>query len=127
MTESTPPDPTPPESNDTATIKISDEEKTLGIVVHLLPFVSSFIGPLVIYFLKKDASDYVRQQSANVLNFQIFCFVAYIVSLLLIAVFIGALLLPLVAIFWLVFVIIGTIKAVEGTVYKFPVSIPIFK
>ena len=125
MTESTPPESGEP--TESAKIEIANEEKTLGIIVHLLPFVSSFIGPLIIYFLKKDSSDYVRQQSANVLNFQLFCFVAYIVSFILMAVFIGFLLLPLVGIFWLIFVIIGTIKAVEGTVYKFPITIPIFK
>lgn len=121
MTESIP--PTEPEAQPTLT----DEEKTLGIVVHLLPFVSAFIGPLVIYLLKKDSSQYLRQQSANVLNFQIFCALAYVVSFMLMFVFIGVILLPLVAIFWLVFIIIGTVKAAEGNVYQFPVTVPLLK
>jgi uncharacterized protein len=47
------------------------DEKTMGILSHILCLVGGFIAPLVIYLVKKDESAYVREQAKESLNFQI--------------------------------------------------------
>jgi hypothetical protein len=49
--------------------------------------------------------------------------IAAIVCWILFFVLIGMLLLPVLVILWLVFVIIGTIKANEGTTYRYPFAL----
>ena len=49
----------------------TSDEKTLALVCHIVTFVSAFIAPLIIYFLKKDESSFVTSHAKESLNFQI--------------------------------------------------------
>src|ERR1044071_3427188 len=85
-------------------------EKTMAILSHILCIVVGFIAPLVIYLVKKD-SPYVQAHAKESLNFQLTMILAFIVSAILIIVFIGILLIWALAIANLVLVIIATIRA----------------
>ncbi|MFC2160542.1 DUF4870 domain-containing protein [Acidobacteriota bacterium] len=105
------------------------QERNLGMVCHLAALVGfiipfgNIIGPLVIWLLKKDESEFVNDQGKESLNFQITVTILAIVSGILIIIVIGIVLLILVAIFSLVMIILASIKASEGEKYRYPLSI----
>jgi uncharacterized Tic20 family protein len=104
----------------------SEEERQWALFAHLAAFsgfvipFGSIIGPLVIWLIKKDTMPFVNDQGKEALNFNITVAIALAISWVLVFLLIGFVLLPAVAIFWLVFVIIGTIKAHEGVAYRYP-------
>ncbi|HWX67366.1 MAG TPA: DUF4870 domain-containing protein [Rhodanobacter sp.] len=107
----------------------SAEERQWAMFAHLsalaglvMPF-GSIIGPLVIWLIKKDTMPFVNDQGKEALNFNITVAIAAVVCGLLCIVLIGFLLLPVLVVLWLVFVIVGTIKANEGTLYRYPFAL----
>lgn len=105
----------------------SSEEKTLGLLAHIITIVSSFIGPIVIYLVKKDDSEFVANHAKESLNFQITMLLAYIVCFILMFVIIGVFLMGLIGIIDLVLVVVATIKASEGKNYRYPFCIRLIK
>jgi uncharacterized Tic20 family protein len=102
----------------------SQDDKTLGMVMHILCLVGfPIIGPLIIWLMKKDQSPYLDAQGRELLNFQISYFIYAMISFVLIAVLIGIVLLFAVGIASLVFTIIGLVKAADGKVYRFSLCI----
>jgi uncharacterized Tic20 family protein len=90
----------------------------------------NFLGPLIIYLIKKDDDPFVRDQAAEALNFNLSFFiylaVGTIVTFVLIFVIIGLFLLPFLAaliIAWVVFVILGAVRANSGVAYRYPLTI----
>lgn len=102
----------------------TQDERTLGMIAHLITFISSFIGPLVIYLIKKDESPFVAEHAKESLNFQI---TVAIICGVLIVTLIGILLLWIVGIIALVLVIVAGLKANEGKPYKYPFCIRLIK
>ncbi|REK69450.1 DUF4870 domain-containing protein [Paenibacillus paeoniae] len=112
---------------------VSRDDQTFGMLCHLLAFSTfiipfgSIIGPLVIWLIKKDHSPYVNEQGKESLNFQISIMIYCIISSILIILFIGVLLLIAIGIAWFILVILASIKANEGSVYRYPVTIRFIK
>ena len=95
--------------------------------------IGFFIGPLVIWLMKKDTMPFVADQAKEALNFAITVSLACFVLLLLtiMSLGIGALLtIPLmlvIAVGALVLVIIAAIKANEGVAYRYPIALRLVK
>jgi uncharacterized Tic20 family protein len=106
---------------------VSQNAKNMAMLCHLLGFFTSFIGPLIIWLLKKDEDSFVDQQGKEALNFQITIVIASFVAGLLSFLCIGFLLFPVIGILDLVFVIMACIKSSKGEAYKYPVSIRLIK
>lgn len=102
----------------------TSDEKTMAILAHVLTFVAGFVAPLIIYLIKKDQSAFVSSHAKESLNFQI---TVLIVVVALFITVIGILLVWIVGIVALVFVILATIKAGEGKLYKYPFSLKLIK
>ena len=101
----------------------TSDEKTLGIVMHILCLVGfPILGPLVIWLVKKDQSPYLDRQGRELLNFQISYFVYALISFALCFILIGIPLLVIVGVASIVLTIIGIVKAAEGSVYRFPLT-----
>lgn len=107
----------------------SAEERQWAMFAHLsaligfiIPF-GSLIAPLVIWQIKKDTMPFVAEQGKEALNFNITVAIAGVLAWILCFVLVGFLLLPVVAIGWLVFVIIAGIKANEGVAYCYPLCL----
>ena len=109
------------------TQEISQNAKNMAMLCHLLGLFTSFIGPLIIWLLKKDEDSFIDQQGKEALNFQITVAIAFFAAGLLSFLCIGFLLMPVVAILDLVFVIMACIKSSKGEAYKYPVSIRLIK
>jgi len=108
---------------------IPQDQRVVAMLCHLLalagivvPF-GNIIGPLVVWLIKKDESPAVDQAGRESLNFQITMTIAGFVAGLLTFVVIGVLLLPIVAIVWLIFVIVATVKTNGGEPYRYPFAI----
>lgn len=92
-----------------------------------------FIGPLVIWLMKRETMPFVDDQGKEALNFSITVSIACValVILTVMTLGIGALLtIPLlmaIGITSLVFVIIAAIKSHEGVRYRYPVSLRLVK
>jgi uncharacterized Tic20 family protein len=102
----------------------TSDEKTMATLSHVLTIVAGFIAPLIIYLIKKDESTFVAHHAKESLNFQI---TVFIIGFALAITLIGILLIWLLVILALVFVIMATIKASEGKLYKYPFSIRLIK
>ena len=92
-----------------------------------IPF-GHILGPLIIWLIKKDTMPYVDQNGKEAVNFQISMVIYFLAALPLLC---GG---PLIFLVWLplailqvIFVIIATIKANAGEVYKYPMSIRFIK
>src|SRR4051812_13644796 len=116
MTDSVTPPPV-------ATGAVSQDEKTMGMLCHLLAIFTWFLGPLIIWLMKKDTMPFVNDQGKEVINFEITVALAFIVCIILTFVIIGAFLMPIVGIANIVFLIIGTLKAKDGIAYRYPFSL----
>jgi len=106
---------------------VPQNAKNMAMLCHLLGFFTSFIGPLIIWLLKKDEDSFIDQQGKEALNFQITIIIASFAAGLLSFLCIGFLLMPVVAILDLVFVIMACIKSSKGEAYRYPVSIRLIK
>jgi uncharacterized protein len=105
----------------------TQDEKTWGMLSHLSGLLLAFIGPLIIWQTKGKESAWVERQAIEALNFQITIAIAFVASFILTFVVIGACLMPLVGLGALVLSIIAGIKANNGEVYRYPVTLRLIK
>jgi len=110
-----------------AEVKSSPDEKTMAMLAHLLTLFTGFIGPLIIWLIKKDDSDFVNDQGKEALNFGISITIYYFVAALSFLVLIGIILVPAVLIFAIVNIIRGTIAANKGERFRYPLCIRLIK
>ncbi|MBA4196303.1 MAG: DUF4870 domain-containing protein [Chitinophaga sp.] len=103
---------------------VSQDEKNLGLLSHIITLVSSFIAPLIIYILKKNESEFVAAHAKESLNFQI---TIVIVCFICIISIVGILLLWVVGIYSFILVIVATVRASEGRLYKYPFCLRLLK
>ena len=88
----------------------------------VVPFASVF-GPLIVWLLKRDSSQFVDFHGKEALNFQITMSIAYAISFALCFVLIGFFLLPILGIWMVVLVVIAAIKASNGEYFRYPLTI----
>ena len=92
----------------------------------LFPF-GSVIGPLIVWLVKKEEMPLVAEHGRKSLNFQLTMMIAYIVCFMLMFVVVGVILLPLVALFSLIMVVVSAIKANDGKEVNYPMAIEFIK
>ncbi|MGE8077760.1 DUF4870 domain-containing protein [Peribacillus loiseleuriae] len=98
----------------------NQDEKFLAMLIYLISFFTVFIGPLIIWLIKKDSSKFIDYHGREYLNFLISYTIYTFVASLTFLILIGFVLVPVVAIAAFIFTIIGAVKAYEGTEYKIP-------
>lgn len=103
------------------------DSKTMAMLAHLLGIFLGFIGPLIIWLIKKDQSPFVDDQGKESLNFQLMLLIGYVISGFLWCLLIGMLTFPLIWIFGIIFSIIAAMKANEGVAYRYPVNLRLIK
>lgn len=113
----------------------NNDEKTWALVSHfggaagmLVVFgVGGFIAPLIALLAKGNTSPTVRAHAVAALNFQMLWSIIGLVGYALSCVGIGFIIFPIVAIIGIIFGIIAGIKANEGQLYRYPLSINMIK
>jgi uncharacterized Tic20 family protein len=105
------------------------QERTWGMVAHLaalsmfiIPF-GNIIGPLVVWLIKKDESEFVNDQGKESLNFQISITIYCFVSAVLILVVIGIFLLIALGVLAIVLIIVAAVKANSGEKFRYPLTL----
>ena len=113
---------------------LTSDQKNWGVYCHLasflgifLPALGNFLGPGLIWLLKKDEQPFVADQGREVLNFQITLLLISIVAGFLSAVFIGVVVLWLLPFYWVILTIIGAVKASDGVAYRYPWTLRLIK
>jgi len=92
-----------------------------------------FIGPLVIWLVKKDTMPFVDDQAKEALNFNITVAIIFLVLFLMtiftlgIGIIITGPLFVIVGIAWLVLTIVAAIKANDGIAYRYPLTLRLVK
>src|SRR3546814_10282998 len=92
-----------------------------------------FLGPLVIWLMKKDTMPFVADQAKEALNFNITVSAAMLVLVVLGVVTLGlgfliaGPLMLIIGIAALVFIVIAAIKANDGVAYRYPLTIRLVK
>ena len=104
---------------------IMKEDYSIGVLTHVLNIFFPLLGPLVIWLIYKDRSDFVDQHGREAINFAISFYIYSFVSWMLCLVIIGFFILPFLLVAFFVFPIIGATKANEGKLYRSPISIKI--
>ncbi len=109
------------------TAAVSQDSKNMGMLCHLLGLFTCFLGPLILWLIKKDDDQFVDSQGKEALNFQITVIFAIIASYILMIVFIGIFLWLATIICDLIFCIMASVAASKGKNYRYPVSIRLIK
>ncbi len=107
--------------------EISQDSKNLAMLCHLLGLLTNFLGPLILWLVKKDEDAFVDEQGKEALNFQITIALAGIVGGATTCIVIGFILLGVALIANIVFSIMACIAASKGQHYRYPVSIRLVK
>lgn len=82
-----------------------------------------FVGPLIIWLVKKDENPFVADQAREALNFNITATIGFWVSYMLMFVFIGFLTFAVIGIAWLILTIMAAMAANNGQQYRYPLSL----
>jgi uncharacterized Tic20 family protein len=127
--ENTPPTIPAPENRPPAIPPSPTNDSSLAVLMHLLGFAGfvfpfgNIIAPLILWLVKRAESPLLDRTGKEVLNFQISYTIYVAVAGILCFVLIGFLILPVIFILWVVFMVIGAVKAGNGEEYKYPMTI----
>jgi len=89
-------------------------------ILPVVPAIGAFLGPLVVWLIKKDEYPFVDEQGKEAVNFQITMLIYTCISVILMFVCIGFVLVPLLIILHTIFLIVAAIKANDGKHYRYP-------
>ena len=122
-----------PEKKSPQSGELTQDARTWGMLAHMSGLiavllsggVAPFLGPLVVYFLKKDEHPFVEDQAKEALNFQLTMFIAVIIAGAITGATCGfgfpLLFVPIVL--QIIFGIIGSMQANNGEYYRYPICI----
>ncbi|PYL17355.1 MAG: DUF4870 domain-containing protein [Verrucomicrobia bacterium] len=92
-----------------------------------VPWAGHILGPLIVWLAKRGDSPEIDVHGKESLNFQISMLIYSLIAGVLCLVLIGFVLLGILHILNLVLVIIASIQASEGKLYRYPISIRLIK
>lgn len=137
--------PPPFEPRDVDTGAIAADARQWAMFAHLSALIGGvltagwagsigcFIGPLVIWLVKKDTMPFVDDQGREALNFNITVAAVFFALLILSIVTFGIGLVVavpawiLIGLAWLVLTIVAGVKANEGVRYRYPFTLRLIK
>ncbi|UKS67542.1 DUF4870 domain-containing protein [Rossellomorea marisflavi] len=105
----------------------TSDEKLMAMLIYLTSFFTTFIGPLIIWLMKREDSEFVDFHGKEYLNFLISYTIYSIVASLLMLILIGFVLLPVVGILAFIFTILAAVKSYGGETYRIPTVIRFIK
>ena len=109
------------------------DEKTMALLSHILMIVTMWLGPLIIYLVRKNQPGYALDNAREALNFGITLTIAYIAvsiigTILAFVTFGMSFLLPgLVWVVGLVFGIMACMAVNKGESYRYPLALRLVK
>jgi len=98
-----------------------------ALIGFFVPWAGHILGPLIVWLAKRGDSPEIDAHGKESLNFQISMLIYSLIAGVLCLVLIGFVLLGILHILNLVLVIIASIQASEGKLYRYPISIRLIK
>ncbi len=99
----------------------------MAMLAHLLGIITLFLGPRIIWLIKKDSSAFTDDQGKEALNFQIGMTGAWVLSTVFSCLplvgLVSCALLPALFVVNVVFCILAAMEANKGVRYRYPVAI----
>jgi uncharacterized protein len=125
------------------TTAISSSDRNWAAGAHLAALVAAFatswfagiagaIAALVVWLVIRDRSNFAAAHAKEALNFNVSMFLYAVVSVLLVVFTLGLGLLVAVplwiglALAWVIFTIVAAVKAYDGEIYRYPLTIRLF-
>lgn len=108
--------------------ELSSEVRNWALGAHLSAFLGAwlalaFLGPLVVWLVKRDEHPFIAMHAKEALNFNISILIYAFVSFILVFLIIGIPMLIAIGIGWLVLTIVAAVKASNGEAYRYPLTI----
>ena len=94
-----------------------------ALVGFLVPVAGHIVGPLIVWLAKRQDSPEIDAHGKESMNFQISMLIWNAIALILCLVLIGIPILILLHILNIIFVIVASIQASEGKLYRYPLAI----
>jgi uncharacterized Tic20 family protein len=88
-----------------------------------VPALGHILGPLIVWLIKRGDSAEIDEHGKEALNFQISMLIYNIVAGILCLLLVGFALLVVLHIANVVFVIIAAVRASEGRMYRYPLTL----
>nr|WP_274387843.1 DUF4870 domain-containing protein [Salsipaludibacter albus] len=112
---------------------VTESERNWGMVAHLSSLVAAgiggmgFLGPLIVWLVKKDDSRFVRHHAVEALNFNL-SLLLYTLLMVMVGLTIVGLVVAIPAaviglVLWFVASIVAAVKAQRGEAYRYPLTI----
>ena len=92
----------------------------LGVFIH---FPGHLLGPLILWFIKRDDSPELDAHGKEAVNFQISMLIYSAIAAVFCLVLVGFAFLAILWVLNAVFVIIAAIQASDGKFYRYPMTI----
>ena len=102
-------------------------DKLWAMAIYLSSFFFVLIGPLVIWLIKKNDSDFIDYHGKEYFNFLISYSIYFLIAIVLVFIGIGIILAWAIGIYVTVFTIVAAIKAYSGEYYRIPLTIHFLK
>lgn len=99
----------------------------IALIGFFVPWAGHIVGPLVIWLAKRDESAELDAQGKESVNFQISMLIYNVIAGLLCIVLIGIPILIILHILNPIFVVIASIQASDGKVFRYPLSLRLLK
>lgn len=103
--------------------EVSEDEKLLAMLIYLGSFVTTFVGPLIIWLIKRESSEFVDFHGKQYFNFLISYFIYSGVCVILMLIIVGFVLIFVVGIAAFILTIMACVKAYGGEKWKIPLVI----
>jgi len=95
-------------------------ERAWAVVAHLSGIVSSVVGPLLVMVIAGRTSAFARDQAREAVNFQFTVLGGLVAALIAFSIFIGPVLLVIVAAAAIVLSITAAVRAGRGLAWRYP-------
>ena len=93
----------------------------------LVPLAGHLVGPLIVWLAKRQDSAEIDAHGKESLNFQLSMLIYNAIAAILCLVLIGFFILGILHILNIIFVIIASIQASEGKLYRYPIALRLIK
>ncbi len=115
---------------------MNDDSRTMGMLAHLTALagglvggVGAWVGPLVIWLIKRDQDPFAAEHAKEALNFNLTITLLVVIAIIVSFVTLGIGLIVVVpagiviGVLWLIWTIQAAIRANDGQPYRYPLTI----
>jgi uncharacterized Tic20 family protein len=104
--------------------ELSSDERNFAVLAHVLGILTTFLGALIVWLIKKDNSPFVDDQAKEAMNFQITVFIGQVVAGMLTPVLgLGCVLLAIIVVANFILCITAAVAAGQGQWYRYPMTL----